>query len=100
MRERPYQNHRIDDRNNNQNTDRKQPHLRGKPCVIGKCIERVGGGMEYDAGKQASTAVENRNEHKADRDGKDDLAQIAQQLHPAAVKQVDDMSVAKMTSGT
>ena len=47
--------------------------------------------MDEDAGEQTAAAGKDRDQQEADRDRKDDLAQIADKLHPAAVEQVDDM---------
>ena len=69
----------------------EQVHFRGKARVICKGAKRVDGGMDEDAGEQTAAAGEDRDQQEADRDRKDDLAQIADKLHPAAVEQVDDM---------
>ena len=55
--------------------------------------------MDKDAGEQASAAVKDRHQQEAHCNGKDDLAQIACQIHPAAVEQVDDMPDAKGHAG-
>ncbi len=68
-----------------------QVHCCGKVCVICKGAERVDGGVDEDAGEQAAAAIKNRDQQKADRDGKDDLAQVIDKIHAAAVEQVDDM---------
>ena len=73
----------------------EQVHFRGKACIICKDAKRVDGGMDEDAGQQAAAAVKNRDQQKADRDGENDLAQVIDQLHTAAVEQVDDMSDAE-----
>ena len=70
-------------------------HFRGKARVICKGAKRVDGGMDSDAGEQTPTAIKDRDQQEAHRDGKDDLAQVIEQIHAAAVEQVDDMSDAK-----
>lgn len=55
----------------------KQVHFHSKICIICKSTERVDGGMNDDAGKQASSAVKNRDQQETYCNRKDDLAQIA-----------------------
>ena len=69
----------------------QQAHFHGQTCIIRKCTKGVDGGMDKDAGQQAAAAIKNRDQQEADCDCKDDLAQIADQLHTAAVEQVDDI---------
>ena len=69
----------------------EQLHFRGKTRVICKGAKRVDGGMDEDAGKQAAAAIKDRDQQEAHRDGKNNLAQIVEQIHTAAVEQVDDM---------
>ena len=69
----------------------EQVRFRGKIHIIRKSAERVDGGMDEDAGEQAAAAVKDRDQQKTDRDGKNDLAQVIDQSHTAAVEQVDDM---------
>ena len=73
----------------------EQARFRGKVCVIREGAERVDGGMDEDAGIQAAAAVKNRDQQEADRAGKNDLTQVIDKLHAAAVEQVDDMSDAE-----
>ena len=73
----------------------QQAHFHGQAIIAGKCTKGVDGGMDEDAGQQAAAAVKNRDQQKADRDGENDLAQVIDQLHTAAVEQVDDMSDAE-----
>ena len=51
--------------------------------------------VSYNAGEQTAAAIKNRDQQKANRNGKDDLAQVVDKVHAAAVEQVDDMSDAK-----
>ena len=69
----------------------EQVHFRGTVPIVCKRSERIYRGMDDDAWYQAPAAIKDRDQQEADRDGKDDLAQIADKLHPAAVEQVDDM---------
>ena len=69
----------------------EQVRFRGKACVICKGAERVDGGMDEDAGEQAAAAIKNRDQQETDCDCKDDLAQVIDQIHTAAVEQIDDM---------
>ena len=69
----------------------EQVHFRGNVRVICKGAKRVDGGMDEDAGKQAAAAIKNRDQQEAHRNGKDDLAQVVEQIHAAAVEQVDNM---------
>lgn len=77
----------------------EQVRFRGKVRIIRKSAERVDGGMDEDAGEQAAAAVKDRDQQKTDRDGKNDLAQVIDQSHTAAVEQVDDMSDAESHTG-
>ena len=70
----------------------EQVLFRGKVCIICKGAERVDGGMDENAGKQAAAAIKNRDQQETDCDGKDDLAQVIDNIHAAAIEQVDDMS--------
>ena len=69
----------------------EQVRFRGKIHIIRKGAERVDGGMDEDAGKQAAAAIKDCDQHEAHRDGKNDLAQVIDKIHAAAVEQVDDM---------
>ena len=93
--DRPCQDQRIGSRNGNQDSEMAQARFRGKVCVIREGAERIDSGMDEDAGIQAASAVKNRDKQEADRDGKNDLAQVIAKLHAAAVEQVDDMSDAE-----
>ena len=73
--------------------------FRGKVRIIRKGAERVDGGMDEDAGEQAAAAVKDRDQQKTDRDGKNDLAQVIDKIHAAAVEQVDDMPDTKSHTG-
>ena len=73
----------------------EQLHFRGKVRIIRKRTERVDSSMDDDAGEQASAKMKDCDQQEADCDGKDDLAQVVEQIHAAAVEQVDDMSNAK-----
>ena len=73
----------------------QQAHFHGQASIVGKCTKGVDGGMDEDAGEQAAAAVKDRDQQKTDRDGKNDLAQVIDQSHTAAVEQVDDMSDAE-----
>ena len=73
----------------------EQVHFRGEIRIICKSAERIYRGMDEDAGQQAAAAIKDRDKQEAHRDGKDDLAQIADQVHSAAVKEVNDMSNAE-----
>lgn len=73
----------------------EQVRFRGKVRIIGKGAERVDGGMNDDAGEQAAAAIKDRDQQEADRNRKKDLAQVVEQIHTAAVEQVDDMSDAE-----
>ena len=73
----------------------EQVHFRGKACIICKGAKCVDGGMDEDAGKQAAAAIKDCDQQESNRDGKNDLAQVIDQIHTAAVEQVDDMSNAK-----
>ena len=73
----------------------EQVRFRGKVRIIRKSAERIDGGMDEDAGEQAAAAIKDRNQQEADCDCKDDLAQVIDKIHAAAVEQVDDMSDAE-----
>ena len=73
----------------------EQVRFRGKIHIIRKSAERVDGGMDEDAGQQTTAAIKNRDQQEPHCGCKNDLAQIADQLHTAAVEQVDDMSDAE-----
>ncbi len=91
----PCQDQRIGNRNDNQSGKMEQVRFRGKVRIIGKGAERVDGGMNDDAGEQAAAAIKDRDQQEADRNRKKDLAQVVEQIHTAAVEQVDDMSDAE-----
>lgn len=55
--------------------------------------------MREDAGKQASAPIKQQDKQEADRDRKDDLTDIFNQGHTAAVYQIDDVSDAKGHAG-
>ena len=69
----------------------KQVHFRGKACIICKGAKHVDGGMDEDAGEKTAAAIKDCDQQEADRDGKNDLAQVTHKIHAAAVEQVDDM---------
>jgi len=69
--------------------------LHGDISIIGKRTKRIYGRMNDYAGKQAPAAIENGHEHKAYRNRKYNLAQIAYQAHAAAVEKVDNMPYAE-----
>ena len=69
----------------------EQMYFRGKVCIICKGAERVDGSVDDDAGKQTATTIKNRDQQETNCDCKDDLAQVIDNIHAAAVKQVDDM---------
>ena len=73
----------------------QQAHFHGQVSIVRKCTKGVDGGMDEDAGQQAAAAIKNRDQQETHGNCKDDLAQIADQLHTAAVEQVDDMSDAE-----
>ena len=77
----------------------EQVHFRGKVRIIGKGAERVDGGMCGDTGEQTPATIKDRDQQKTDRNRKDDLAQVVDQIHAAAVEQVDDMSDAESYTG-
>lgn len=72
LRERPCQDQRIDYCNGNQNSEMEQVRFRGKVRIIRKGAERVDGGMDEDAGKQASAAIKDCDQQESNRDGKND----------------------------
>lgn len=74
--------------------------LLGRNTVrIGKGAERVDGGVGDNAGKQASATIKQQDKQEADRDCKDDLTDIFNQGHTAAVYQIDDMTDTKGHAG-
>ena len=73
----------------------QQVHFRGKVRIVGKRTERIDCRMDEDTGEETSAAVKNRNQQKAHSNRKDDLAQILDQIHTAAVEQIDNMSDAE-----
>ena len=77
----------------------KQVQFHGKAGIIGKRTERIDGGMNDDAGKQASASIRNRDQQEADRNCKGDLVQVIYKIHAAAVEQVDDMPDAESHAG-
>ena len=93
--ERPCQDQRVGNRNDNQNNEMKQVHFRGKVRIICKGAKHIDGGMDDDAGEQAAAAIKDCDQQESNRDGKNDLAQVIDKIHAAAVEQVDDMSNAK-----
>ena len=95
FREGSCQDQRIGDRNDNQNSEMEQVHFRGKVRIIDKSAECVDGGMDEDAGEKTAAAIKDCDQQEADRDRKNDLAQVVDQIHAAAVEQVDDMSDAE-----
>ena len=72
----------------------EQVHCRGKVRIIRKGAKRVDDRMDEDAGKQAAAAIKDCDQQESNRDGKNDLAQVIDQIHTAAVEQVDDMTAA------
>ena len=70
-------------------------HFRSNGFIICKRTDRVDCGMDNNTRKQASAAIKDRDQQETDCDCKDDLAQVIDQIHTAAVEQVDDMSNAK-----
>ena len=77
----------------------EQVCFRGKIHIIRKGAERVDGGMDEDAGKQAAAAIKDCDQQESNRDGKNDLAQVIDKIHAAAVEQVDDMPNAESYTG-
>lgn len=77
----------------------KQVHFRGKVRIIRKSAERVDGSVDEDAGKQAAAAIKDCDQQESNRDGKNDLAQVIDQIHTAAIEQVNDMSDTKSHTG-
>ena len=73
----------------------QQAHFHGQASIAGKCTKGVDSGMDEDAGQQAAATIKNRDQQEAHGNCKDDLAQVADQLHTAAIEQVDDMSDAE-----
>ena len=74
-------------------------NFRGKVRIIRKSAKRVDGGMNDDAGEQAAAAIKDCDQQESNRDGKDDLAQIAHEIHAAAVEEVDEMPDAEGHAG-
>ena len=74
---------------------RNELRFQGDLRIVGKRAERVDCGMDGNAGKQASAAIENRHKQEADRNRKADLAKVVCQVHSAAVKQIDQVSDAE-----
>ena len=64
----------------------EQEHFRGKTGIIGKGAKRVDGGMDDNAGDQATAAIKDRDQQETDCDCKDDLAQVVEQIHTAAIE--------------
>lgn len=77
----------------------QQARFRGKARVIGKRAQGIDGRVGEDAGDQTAAAIKDRDQQEAHRNGKHDLAQIADQVHTAAVEQVDDMPDAEGHAG-
>lgn len=77
----------------------EQVHFRGKVCIIRKCTERVDGSVDNDAGKQTPAAIKDRDQQKTDCDCKNDLAQVIDNVHAAAVEQIDNMPDAESYTG-
>ena len=70
-------------------------HFRGKIRVICKGAERVDCRVNEYTRDKAPAVVKDSDKQEADRDRKDDLAQVIDKIHSASVEQVDDMSDAK-----
>ena len=77
----------------------KQVHFRGKVRIIRKGAKHVDGGMDDDAGEQAAAVIKDCDQQETDCDGKNNLAQVIDKLHAAAVEQVDDMPNAESYTG-
>ncbi len=58
----------------------------GNICFICKGTESVDSGMDNNAGEQTSATIKNRYKQEAYRNRKANLAQIAYQVHVAAIK--------------
>ena len=99
VRQRSCENQGIGDRNDDQNAEMQQMHFRGEIRVISKGTKRIDGGMNENTGNQTAAAVKDRDQQKAHRNVKDDLAQIADQIHAVTVEQIDDMSDAESHAG-
>lgn len=99
LRQRSCQNQCIDNRYHDQDNDMPQLHRHSKPSFIGKGTERIDCRMDENAGEQAAAAVKNRDQQKTDCDCKDDLTQIACQIHTAAVEQIDNVPNAESHTG-
>ena len=69
--------------------------LHGDISIISKRTKRVNSRVNDDAGKHASAAIKNSYKHKAYRNRKYNLAQIAYQAHAAAVEKVDNVPYAE-----
>lgn len=59
--------------------------FRSNGFIICKRTDRVDCGMDNNTRKQASAAIKDRDRQEADRDGKGDLAKIADKIHTAAL---------------
>ena len=77
----------------------EQVHFRGKVRIIRKSAERVDGRVDNNTGEQAAAAIKDRDQQETDCDGKNNLAQVIDKLHAAAVEQVDDMPNAESYTG-
>ena len=97
--ERSYQNQGIGNRNDDQNNEMEQLRFRGKVRIIRKRTERIDSSMDDDAGEQASAEIKDCNQQEANCNCKDNLAQIVDQIHTAAIEQVNDMSDTKNHTG-
>ena len=93
--ERPCQDQRVGNRNDNQNNEMKQVHFRGKVRIICKGAKHIDGGMDDDAGEQASAEIKDCDQQEADCDCKNNLTQVTHKIHAAAIEQIDDMPNAK-----
>ena len=65
-------------------------HFRSKVHIIGKGAERVDGSVDEDAGEQAPNTIKHRDQQEANCNRKNNLAQVIDNIHAAAVEQVDD----------
>ena len=55
--------------------------------------------MDENAGEQTAATVKNRDQQEAHRNCKNNLTQVADQIHATAVKEVDDMPDAEGNAG-
>ena len=78
----------IGNRDNYQNGEMNNVHFRGKSRVVCERTERVDCGMNDNTRNKVAPAIENSYEQKAYRNGKDNLAQIAYEIHAASVEQI------------